>query len=153
MCSLWLAKAIPLTNTKVEPTYRSVTPGTLIGAVRFARAWIDFRTQEIAAGVYTLRLALQPVSKDHEGTTPYRDFCILVPAAEDKKPDVLPLKTLIAMSGKATGGTHPVVMLLVPHPKPAAEPVILHNDKRAVVGVRANARLGFGLTVIGVWTD
>lgn len=153
VCKFWMRKEIPRGDKKAAPTYRSVTPGSLVGAVRFARPWTDFRTQEIAAGVYTLRLAVQPESKDHEGTAPFRDFCILVPAAADPKVDALPLKALIAMSGKATGGTHPVVMLLVPHPKPGAEPTVLVEKKRTAIGVRVGGHLGFGFTVLGAFND
>ena len=37
----------------------------------------------------------QMVCKDHEGTAPYRDFCILVPVAQDAKLDVLTLKEMV----------------------------------------------------------
>jgi hypothetical protein len=98
-------------------------------------------------------LALQPKSKDHEGTSPYRDFCILVPVALDEKVDVLTLKEMVSKSGKATGGTHPLVMLLVPHATPRAAPEVLTHGKRVAIGVRATNRLGFGFTVMGTWTD
>ena len=57
----------------------------------------DYRKQKVPAGVYTLRLALQPVSDDHGGTAPYRDFCLLSPAADDRKPDLLSPKALHAL--------------------------------------------------------
>jgi hypothetical protein len=151
--AFWLRKEIPIAKTKSDPTYRAIEPGTLIGALQLARSWTDFRGNEAAAGTYTLRLALQPESKDHEGTAPYRDFCILLPAAADAKPDVLPLKTMVERSAKITGGTHPVVMLLIPHPKPAAEPAVLTIGKRIAIGVRAKDNFGFGFTLIGASTD
>lgn len=149
LCAFWLRKAIPLTATKDAPTYRSVKPGTLIGAIQLHRAWSDFKTQEAPAGEYTLRIALQPETKDHEGTAPHRDFVILVPAKEDANPDVLPLKAIIEKSGKATGGTHPVVMLLFPFEKPD----VIVKGKRIVVGVPAKEKFGFAFTVVGALTD
>jgi hypothetical protein len=145
--TFWLRKALPVRDAD---SYRSIAAGTLIGVVRFARPWSDFRGQEAPAGVYTLRLAVQPDTKDHEGTSPFRDFVILVPVAADPKPDALPIKTLIEKSGTATGGTHPVVMLLLPYPKPAAEPTILNRDKKVfAVGVKGPGGMGFGFTVRG----
>jgi hypothetical protein len=121
--------------------------------VRLAAPWTDFKSQEVPAGSYTLRLAIQPDTKDHEGTAPHRDFCILVPAAADPKPDVLPLKEIIKRSGTATGGTHPVAMLLFPHPKPPAKPVVLTKGKVTAIAVRATADLGFAFTVRGTGVD
>ena len=149
--ALWMPKEIPI--GKGEPTYQAIAPGTLIGVLRLDRAWTDFRGNEAPKGVYALRLALQPKSKDHEGTSPYRDFCILVPAEHDSKLDVLTLKEMVSKSGKATGGTHPLVMLLVPCAKPQAVPVLLTNGKRVAIGIRGTDKLGFGFTFIGAWTD
>lgn len=153
LCTIWMRNELPIVAGKDAPTYRAIPSGTLVGAIRLARPWCDFRGNEAPAGDYTLRIAVQPESKDHEGTAPYRDFCILVPAVEDTKPDVLSLKTLVKMSGKATGGTHPVVMMLVPHPKPPAEPTLLSKGKRVALGVRVKEDFGFGFTLVGAWTD
>jgi hypothetical protein len=153
LATVWLRKDLSLTPGKGPPTYRAIQPGTLVGSIRLHRAWSDFRSQEVPAGFYTLRYVLQPETKDHEGTAPQRDFVILVAANEDGKPDVLPLKTIVAKSGKTTGGTHPVVMLLDPHPKPAAEPAIQAKGKRQLLGVRGPGELGFAFTLIGSSTD
>ena len=146
LCTIWLRKDIPTKDGKVGP-------GTLIGAIQLHRAWSDFKTQEAPAGIYTLRYVLQPISKDHEGTAPQRDFVILLPAVEDPNLDVLPLKSIIQKSGKATGGTHPVVMLLYPHPKPSVEPIVLVKGKRTAIGIRWKENLGYAFTVIGSAVD
>lgn len=152
VCTFWLRKEVP-TGGKGEG-YRRVAAGTLAGAVRLARPWADFKTQEAPAGVYTLRLAVQPESKDHEGTAPHRDFVLLVPAAADPKPDVLPLKVIVEKSGTATGGTHPVVMLLYPNPKPAAGPELQDRGKgRVSLGVNGPGGFGWAFTVRGATTD
>lgn len=158
--TFWLRKEIPAVETKGGLSYRSIAPGTIIGALQLARPWTDFRHQEAPAGVYTLRIVVQPESKDHDGTAPYRDFCILCPAAEDTKLDVLPLKEIVKKSGTATGGTHPVVMLLFPYPRPEELPTIRVHDKRIAVGIRGTLAieekkhtLGFVMTIIGKSTD
>lgn len=153
ICTLWMRKTIPIASGKGAPTYRAIKPGTLVGGMRLSRPWTDFRGNEAPAGDYTLRLALQPESKDHEGTAPYRDFCILVPAAADPKPELLPLKEMVKRSGKALGGNHPIVMLLVPNPKPTAEPSTLRDGKRIAIGIRIKENFGFGFTVVGTFTD
>jgi hypothetical protein len=156
VCTIWLRPAIPAAREAAG--YRAVVPTTVVGAVRFDRAWTDFHHQEIPAGTYTLRLMVQPESKDHEGTAPHRDVCVLTPAAADEKPDLLPVKKLIEQSGTATGGTHPVVMLLFPHPKPAAGATVTDRGK-GIVTADATAttkvgettkELGFAFVVRGV---
>lgn len=159
--TLWFRKAIP---AKAAPeqiknglTYREVPTTTLVGAVRFTNAWSDFRKQQIPAGVYTLRMALQPMDGDHQGTAPYSEFLLLVPAAKDAKPDPMETKALNELSAEAAGGSHPAVMLLFPGDKAGAEPklaakpgkLVLLNLQRAIdVGGKA-ATLGFAVVVQG----
>jgi hypothetical protein len=128
--------------------------------VQFAKNWTDFRKQKIPAGVYTLRLATQPMDGDHMGTAPYSDFCLLSPAAKDQKPDTMEPKALFELSAEAPGGTHPGVMLLYPNNKPEAEPklagkangVAILYVKRAIDAGGKEAALGFGFTVAGTTT-
>ena len=75
-------------------TYREIQPTTVVGAVRFPQAWSDYRKQKIPAGVYTLRLAVQPENGDHMGTAPYNDFLLLSPAAKDTSADAMEPKEL-----------------------------------------------------------
>ena len=73
----------------------------------------DYKKQRIPAGLYTLRLAIQPQDGDHMGTAPYNEFCLFCPAAEDKKPDPLTVKDLRELSTKSTDN-HPGVFVLFP---------------------------------------
>ena len=66
-----------------------VQPGVLVGVVRLKRKGADFRGQDIASGVYTLRYANQPEDGNHVGTFATRDFLLMVPAAADTSPDVI----------------------------------------------------------------
>ena len=162
--TFWFRKAIPskaaAEQVKNGLTYREVPPTTLIGAVQFTQAWTDFRKQKIPAGVYTLRLAVQPMDGDHMGTAPYSDFCLLVPAAKDENPDTMEVKALQELSTQAPGGTHPGVMLLFPNDKPEDQPklankpgsITLLNVKLPVDANGTAATLGFGFTVVGQTT-
>lgn len=83
LLTFWIRKEIPLEATKDQiengVTYREVVPGSLIGCLEVHQQWTDFRKQTIKPGVYTLRLAIQPMTGDHEGTAPHQDFCLLCP--------------------------------------------------------------------------
>jgi hypothetical protein len=93
----------------------AIVPGTLIGAVEVLDVWTDARGQPIRPGVYTLRYALQPLTKDHHGVSAGRDFLVLVPAARDRSPAVRPdFDELVAASRLASGTGHPAIIALVP---------------------------------------
>jgi len=157
LAELWFRKEIPAkagTDAKKGLTYRDLDETTLLGAVRFVQPWSDYRKQKIKPGVYTLRLGFQPMDGDHMGTAPYPEFCLLSPAAEDKKPDPMDAKALQEMSAKASMATHPAVMLLCPNdqPKEKAELAAKEMDTWVVnlkVDTAAKAPLGLGLTLIG----
>src|SRR5204862_7686965 len=112
----------------------------------------------IQPGVYTLRLGKQPMDGDHQGTAPYDDFCLLCPAKQDAKPDLLDAKPLHELSTASTTRKHPGVMLLFPNPMPADAPAVegkpndvwVVNFKRPVNAGGQKAALGFGLVVVGM---
>jgi hypothetical protein len=157
LAELWLRKEIPAkagVDSKKGLTYRDLDETTLLGAVRFAQPWSDYRKQKIRPGVYTLRLGFQPMDGDHMGTAPYPEFCLLSPAAEDKKPDPMDPKAMHEMSAKASMATHPAVMLLFPNdqPKDKAELAGKEMDTWVLnlkVDTSAKAPLGLGFTLIG----
>lgn len=115
VCELWLCKEWPIAadaKTTSEINY-PLTPGQVFGAIRFPRKSADFRDQEVAAGVYVLRYAQQPVDGAHVGTFPTRDFCALLPAAKDRLAAALDYKTLTTLSKEATGTAHPGIRPLL----------------------------------------
>jgi hypothetical protein len=156
---LWFRKTVPAKATEAQVknglTYRELTESTVLGAVRVAKQFTDFRKQKIKPGVYTLRLGFQPMDGDHMGTAPFSEFCLLSPAAEDKSADTMETKALQEMSTKTTSN-HPGVMLLFP-PKGAAEPKIVDKGegnwavefKQDVDAGGMKASLGISLTVSG----
>lgn len=161
ICTVWAAKSLDTKATaeqaKAGLKYSHVEESTVVGAVRFPDDWVDYRKQKIKAGVYTLRLALQPMDGDHMGTAPYSEFCLLCPAAEDKKPDLLDVEELYKLSTKSTTRKHPALMLLFPNKTPPEAPGIEAKPKEHwVLNYRVPAKagdtkaaLGFSLVVIG----
>ena len=161
ICELWIRKEIP---TKATPeqvknglTYRELDETMVVGAVRFEQTFTDFRKQRIKPGVYTLRLAFQPATGDHMGTAPYQEFCLVSPAKDDVKPDLMEAKDLHELSAKSTGTAHPSVMLLYPNEKPETQPkledkghdIFVVDFKRPVVAGSEKTSMGFALTVVG----
>ena len=126
--------------------------------MKFPGTWTDYRKQKIKPGVYTLRLAVQPMDGDHMGTAPYNEFVLLCPAAADTTPDLLEVEKMHEFSAKSVGRKHPGMMLLFPNKAPAEAPKVEAKPKEHfVLSYRvpakaggANAFLGFSLVVIGV---
>jgi hypothetical protein len=161
LAELWFRKDVPVKATDAQIknglTYREVQETTLFGAIRFPKQITDYRKQKVPAGVYTLRLANQPMDGDHMGTAPYSEFLLLSPAAEDKEPVPMEPKALQELSGKTTSG-HPGVLLLFPGKGAAAEPKLEKKEENhwvllflqeVKVGDK-KATLPVGLTLIGV---
>ena len=111
LAEIWFRKEVPVKATDAQIqnglTYQEVTPTTLVGAIRIKDTLSDYRKQKIKKGVYTMRLAIQPMDGDHMGTAPHNEFCLLVPAKMDEKQDIIDAKELREMSAKAIGGSHP----------------------------------------------
>ena len=107
---VWFRAEIPVKATEEQIknglTYREIPEGTLVGALEFPAKFTDFRKQELPAGVYTLRFAVQPDIGDHTGTAPHPEFCLICPAAEDGSTEEIEKKKLIELSARSTrGGT------------------------------------------------
>lgn len=160
---VWFRDVIPVKATaeqlKNGVTYREIPEGALVGAIEFPAAFTDFRKQELPAGVYTLRFAVQPDIGDHTGTAPHPDFCLLSPAAKDNSADPVDKKDLIERSAEINEGRHPAVLLLFPNfAKDDAVKVVGKGDgvwvattRRPAAADGAKATLGFAVTVAGQW--
>jgi hypothetical protein len=160
LAELWFRKGAPARATDAQIqnglTYRELPETTLLGVVRLSQPLGDYRKQKVMPGVYTLRLAIQPVTDDHVGTTPYPEFCLLSPATEDTDPATMAAKSLQEMSIKSTG-KHPAVLLLVPGKGAAAQPKLVSKGSghwvllfllEVKVGEKT-APLPVGLTLVG----
>lgn len=110
---IWLAKEWPLASDEPgETLLYPFEPGQLIAVVRFPRRGADFRDQPIARGLYTLRYGQQPVDGAHVGTSPTRDFLLLIEAGKDKSPEPLVYKPLTDLSKEAAQSAHPALLSL-----------------------------------------
>jgi hypothetical protein len=158
VCELWFRKDVPANATSQQLkngiTFQEVPETTLLGVVQFARQVTDYRKQKIKPGVYTLRLGFQPSDGDHMGTAPYKEFCLLLPAEDDRKPAPLESpKDLQERSTKATGGSHPGVLLLWPEKDPGEAPKLFSREGGCwVLALRlpASVKNEKGLLILGL---
>jgi len=112
-CEIWLRADKPTgpKSTEESVTLPTVPPGALLGVIRFDGSGSDRRGQTIKAGVYTLRYGIMPINGDHQGAAPQRDFLLMTPVSDDKDLNSTPnFDTLVAMSRKASGTSHPAVL-------------------------------------------
>src|SRR5690606_4052931 len=65
-------------------------------------------------GVYTLRFALQPQNGDHMGISPYREFLLPGPAAEDVSTDPAGHEGAVELAKKVSRRAHPASLSLDP---------------------------------------
>ncbi len=164
VCDLWLCKELPAEVTAEQVkngiTYRELKETQLVGAVRFAQPWQDYRKQKLKAGVYTLRLGFQPIDGDHAGKSAFTEFLLLSAAGIDKSPDVMASKSLVDMSAKSINSGHPCVFMLFPNNK-AGKPTLeskprdhwVVNAGCAVKAAGGKGVLGFGITLVGEADD
>lgn len=111
VCEIWLCKEVAVSNEKLPTAVNyPFAPGQLIGAMRYPKKGSDFRNQDIADGVYTIRYGQQPVDGAHVGTSVTRDFLLLLPAATDTTAATLDYKSLTKQSSQAAGSNHPALL-------------------------------------------
>jgi len=114
---MWLAKEVALQSkpASVATALDAVKQTAILGAVSVPGVRRDYRDDEIAASVYTMRFALQPQDGNHSGSAEFPYFGVLVPAKLDTKPDgIKDFKELMKASSKETSTDHPMVMSLRP---------------------------------------
>ena len=113
----WLVSELPLSSKLANPAkaFDSIKPTTLLGVVSVAKPARDYRDDEIAAGVYTMRLILQPQDGNHLGSSEFPQFAALTPAKVDTRPEgIIDYKSLVKASSQDTSTDHPVILSLRP---------------------------------------
>ncbi len=131
----WLVKDLGV-KADFKPTLTvkyPFTPGQLIGAMRIPEKsqFTDFRGQNIAAGVYTIRYGQQPEDGNHIGTSETADFLMALPAKFDTDPKpVTGPDQLAESSAKSVQSTHPAIFSLLPVEQPADKPTLTHDEDR-----------------------
>jgi hypothetical protein len=126
-----------------------VPEGTLIGAVKLDADGRDIRGRVLKAGVYTLRYGVQPVSDDHFGVSPFRNFLLLAPAALDTDPATRNHDATVELSAQTLGGKHPAVWSIDPPTAKDAPLSVYTTDlghKSLIVEI---GRLKIGIVLIG----
>lgn len=111
---IWFAKDWKL-DPDFEPSATRLYPfteGQLIGVLHFSRRGSDFRDQSVSSGWYTLRFALQPVDGNHVGTSPTRDFLVIISADQDEPDKEWDTDSLNEASSEVAGSTHPAMLCL-----------------------------------------
>ena len=158
-CDIWLCK-----QWDVQPDFKPTTEvrypfqaGQLIGVARFGRKGADFRDQDIAKGVYTIRYGQQPVDGAHVGTSLTRDFLLLIRADDETEAAPTGKDDLIERSSAAAESSHPCLLSMQ---RVAAEkyPSMRHNDETDwwVVGLQGEGGgkpLSIEFVISGVATE
>jgi hypothetical protein len=134
VCEFWPCASWPVIDGFQATTERlyPFEPGQLIGVLRLRRRGNDFRDQQISGGVYTLRYALQPIDGNHEGTSPTRDFLVLVNAEDDSVKKAWTVEALMKASAAAAQSSHPAMLCLqrVDDKRPATPQAAMRHDER-----------------------
>lgn len=130
VCQIWLCK-----QWEVDADFKAsderlypFRPGQLIGLLHFKRKGSDFRDQQLGSGWYTLRMGLQPIDGNHEGTSPTRDFLLLVNVADDAPEKEWDPEELHKASALAADSSHPA-MLCLQAPLEDPQPTIRHDEQ------------------------
>lgn len=113
LSEIWLVATAPNGPKSGEEnvTLPNMPHGSLIGVIRFPAQYNDRRGQVVKPGIYTLRYSMFPISGDHQGIAPQRDFAVLTRIADDTDPKAAPkYDALMDWSRKASGTPHPLVM-------------------------------------------
>jgi len=112
-CQLWM-RSTPAPagkSTEANVTLPEIIPGTFFAVIQFPAASADRRGQPIKPGLYTLRYSNFPITGDHQGVAPQRDFFVVSKLADDTDTAAVPkFDALMNTSRKASGTTHPLVL-------------------------------------------
>lgn len=151
VCEIWFRKALP-THEKTDISgaiYTEITDSAVIAVVSFPKPTSDFRGQDVKAGAYTLRYSLHPVDGNHMGISPYRDFLLLSPVADDQNVDgQYKFEELSKLSAKTTGTKHPAMWSLVAAEGKPATPTVSENDHgHLVLTAKAKTAKGADLSL------
>ena len=144
-----------------EKALQAIPEAALFGVVAVHQEQRDYKDNEFAPGLYTLRFGLQPQDGDHLGTSDHPYFAVLIPAKTDTKLEgISSYKPMVKASGKVTASGHPAILSLRPAssedgeiPK-LNEPIADHKSVRVKVPAKVadkdeKASLVFELVYFG----
>lgn len=132
MGHLWVREGLPTSesgSSELGVSFGEIKEGGLVGVLHLLTQWSDYKTTPIQPGTYTLRYGIMPQDGAHMGVATYRDFLILIPAAQDKDPgEAYEMAGMLTASSEVTGVPHPAVLALYPIWEDVSEPKIVEND-------------------------
>lgn len=133
VCEIWWRKGVPVRKSAAsspDVIYSGLSMGEFLGAANFPAASKDYRGQIIKPGLYTLRYALIPQDGNHMGVSAYRDFLLLIPAADDVNPGQnMTFEDVVKASRLASGTGHPCVLMLDQPSQSGAFPGVFQDDQ------------------------
>lgn len=145
----WWVKALDVTGKD----WTGVPEGALVGAMKVSAAFKDIRGRNIKPGAYLLRFAMQPQNGDHLGVSPYREFFVATPAANDQSAAALGHDAAVELGAKTTNIAHPAVLSIDPPAAAEAPLTVIQNEAghtAVVFEVPTSAgALKFGLILVG----
>jgi hypothetical protein len=112
----WFRKELPLAEQPTGGTLAlgTLQEGTVLGVLKVNSERYDFRDEEIPAGIYILRIGIQPEDGNHLGVAPTRTFALLIPARDDTKLDPVPHEELMKAAAVINAVSHPSSLNLQP---------------------------------------
>jgi hypothetical protein len=143
----WFRRELPLAEKPDGGTLGvgTLKEGTVLGVVRVTGEPYDFRNEEIPAGVYIVRLGLQPEDGNHLGVAPTRTFAVLTPAKQDARLEPIAHKDLMKAAATINAAKHPSNLNLQPVEKADGDFPRLEErsgGEHKVVLVRLPGRIG-----------
>ena len=147
--SVWLVKQLDA-KADFKPSLAvkyPLTPGQLVGVIEIVKKseFTDFRGQDVAAGVYTLRYGQQPVDGNHVGTSDLADFLLAIPAKLDTDPALLKMsEAMHKLSAKTAGSNHPAIFSLLPPKADEKTPALTHDSSKHfwILSITADGKAG-----------
>ena len=160
IAELWFRKDIPVTIAPKDKkaVFSTVPMTSIIGAVKFAKDWREYRGRKLKAGVYSLRFAMQPQDGNHMGTALHSEFLILLAAKFEPSAKPLNPMELVDRSKASIKSGHPAILQLFPYTNDKAAPnltesakdhVVLNLRQPVVMNGSAVGPLGIGVTLVG----
>lgn len=152
---VWPPAQVQTSDKPREDATYPLAPSLFFGVIHFAKNARDARGNAISPGTYTLRYELQPNDGNHLGTSPTRDFLLLVPVAADTNPaQTYSFDQLVRLSEQVTGKRHPAPFNLVPAPADATQfpSVTTDPDDHTILFFKVKTQSGdlpLGLVVKG----
>jgi hypothetical protein len=137
-------------SSELGVTFGQLEPGSLLGVVKLAQPWLDYKASTIPAGVFTMRYGVMPADGNHMGVSIYRDYLLLIPANQDTNPDeTFSYVELLTSSVEASGVPHPAVLALFPIWEEITEPTLLKNEMdQWTLAVKLGEQV-LGLVIVG----